>query len=80
MAPQFATGVQGLPAGAQILSPGGQFTASPGQFAAAATLAQPTMQQALQQDPQDPSKWHVVQVSVISTFSLLSATPRGQCY
>jgi hypothetical protein len=69
---QFAiNGVPGLPAGAQILSP----AAAPfqaGQFATAATLAQPTMQQALQQDPQDPTKWHVVQVA---TAPALAAAP-----
>lgn len=63
MAPQFTAGVQGLPAGTQIISPGAQFQTSAGQFATAATIAQPGVQQALQQDPQDPTKWHVVQVA-----------------
>ena len=71
---QFAiNGVPGLPAGAQILSPtGAQFQT--GQFATAATLGQPTMQQALQQDPQDPTKWHVVQVATAPTLAAAPAT------
>ena len=74
MAPQFAmNGVQGLPAGAQILSAGTQFQTSAGQFATAA-MAQPTMQQALQQDPQDPTKWHVVQVATAPAISAAPAT------
>ncbi len=45
---------------AQILSPGGTQI----QMATAATAAAPlATQQALQQDPNDPTKWHVVQVA-----------------
>ena len=62
-------GVQGLPAGAQILSPGTQFQAPAGQF----SLAQPAMQQALQQDPQDPTKWHIVQVATAPTIAAAPA-------
>ena len=65
MAPQFATGIQGIPAGAQIIPSGVQFQAPSGQFATADTISQPVVQQALQQDPQDPSKWQVVQVSTM---------------
>lgn len=75
MAPQVASNVQCLPAGTQILSPGTQFQTSAGQFAtAAAAIAQPAMQQALQQDPQDPTKWHVVQVAT-APAALAAAAP-----
>jgi hypothetical protein len=66
----MATQFQGLPAGTQILSPGTQFqaaAAAAGQFATAA-VAQPAVQQALQQDPLDSSKWHVVQGSISQNF------------
>ena len=51
-ATQFAAGGQN----AQVIN------AAPAQFAAAAAAA-PQTQTALQQDPNDPNKWHVVQVA-----------------
>lgn len=54
----------GIPQGAQVISPGGQI----------ATFAQPAMtQQALQQDPNDPNKWHVVQVPVAQPAQIATA-------
>ena len=58
--PQLTIQNPALPQGAQLLQ-------SPGQQISLATAAQPSLQ-ALQQDPSDPSKWHVVQVPTAPTI------------
>ena len=54
--PQLTINNTSLPQGAQVLQ-------TPGQQISLPSAAQPALQQAFQQDPNDPSKWHVVQVA-----------------
>ena len=72
---------------AQLLSPTGQLQAVHHHQPAAAAAVQ--TQQALQQDPNDPNKWHVVQVATAAApqgpnsieekmFLLLQGGPSGR--
>ena len=59
--PQLTIPNAPLSQGAQILQP-------PGQQISLSAAAQPALQQAYQQDPNDPTKWHVVQVATAPTI------------
>ena len=58
--PQLTIPSTPLPQGAQVLHSPGQQISLP--------AAQPALQQAFQQDPNDPTKWHMVQVATAPTI------------
>jgi ribosomal protein L37AE/L43A len=75
MTPPVITATQSLGTATQIVTPAVAATyAGGGQPLAIAGLP-PGTTQALQQDPTDPSKWHVVQIAALASSSLPAAAP-----